>query len=265
MGVFSATAHNPTSPSIPKAPVPEGLNWDFWLGPTPRVDYVFLRKGDRTYTRCHAEFRWWYEYSGGKMTDWGAHHNDIAQWALGMDGSGPTEVESEGKKPSGEPNSYNCHPTFKVTCTYPGGTKLICSSKENGVRFEGEEGVIFVNRGVIWASDQKEKPEPGRRGKPGKKGGPSKILDTKLPSDAVRLYVSNHHMRNWLEGIRTRKECICTAEVGHRSVSVCHIGVISLRLGGKKLKWDPVKERFDDEEANKMLSRPMRGEWKLEA
>lgn len=218
--------------------VPDGLDWDFWLGPTPKVDYVKQR--------CHYDFRWWYDYSGGKMTDWGAHHNDIAQWGLGMDDSGPVAVESEGDAPSKEPNSYNCHPRFKVTYTYANGVKLICQSeKRNGVRFEGEDGKwIFVDRGHIEASDKK-------------------LLDEKLPENAIRLYVSNNHMGNFLDGIRTRKPTICPAQVGHRSVSVCHMGVISLRTG-KKLKWDPVKEQFDDAEANKMLSRPMRGPWKLE-
>jgi predicted dehydrogenase len=232
---------NPTGGPFKVEPVPEGLNWDFWLGTTPRVDYVKQR--------CHYEFRWWYEYSGGKMTDWGAHHNDIAQWALDMDKSGPTEVESEGAKPSDKPNSYNCHPTFKVTYTYPGGTKLICSSKENGVRFTGEDGKwLFVSRSKIEASDPK-------------------IIKEELPKDATRLYhVRGNHMANFLECVRKGKEPICPAEVGHRSVSVCHIGVISLRLGGRKLTWDPKKERFvDDDEANKMLSRPFRGDWKLEA
>jgi predicted dehydrogenase len=247
---------NPRGGPFKTSAVPAGLNWDFWLGQTPRVPYIR--------ERCHANFRWWYEYSGGKMTDWGAHHNDVAQWALGMDGSGPIAVESEGETPSSDPSSYNCHPHFTVTYTYPGGTKVICKSKgENGVRFEGEDGKwIFVSRSLIEASDQDPKPT---RGRGRKRGGPSKILDEKLGAGAVRLYESTNHMRNWLECIRSRKPCTCMAEIGHRSVSVCHIGVISLRLGGKKLKWDPVKERFDDEEANKMLSRPMRGEWKLEA
>jgi hypothetical protein len=142
----------------------------------------------------------------------------------------------------------------------------VCKSKENGVRIEGEDGKwIFVERGLIMASDQEEKPTRGKKGVPGKKGSPSKILEEPLPKDAVRLYVSNDHMGNFLDGVRTRKPCICPAEVGHRSVSVCHMGVISLRLGGKKLAWDPAQQRFDDSEANKMLSRPIRGDWKLEA
>ena len=109
-----------------KQAVPAGLDWDFWLGPAPKVDFIP--------ERCHYEFRWWYDYSGGKMTDWGAHHNDIAQWALGMDGSGPVAVEAEGEAPSTDPHSYNCHPTFKVTYTYANGAKLICTSKENDMK-----------------------------------------------------------------------------------------------------------------------------------
>jgi predicted dehydrogenase len=238
---------NPTSPAIPSAKAPEGLNWDFWLGPTPKVDYMELKQGNKTYTRCHYEFRWWYDYSGGKMTDWGAHHNDIAQWGLGMDDSGPVAVEATGTEPARDDHHYNCHPDFAVTYTYANGTKLLCTSKgENGIKFIGEDGKwIFVARGKISASDKK-------------------LLDEPLPASATRLYVSNDHMGNFLDCIKSRKECICPAQVGHRSVSVCHIGVIALRTG-KKLKWDPVKEVFDDAEANKMLSRPMRAPWKLEA
>ncbi len=231
---------NPTSPALPKVDPPKELDWDFWLGPTPKVDYIELVEGRRTYTRCHYEFRWWYDYSGGKMTDWGAHHNDIAQWGLGMDDSGPVAVEAEGKEPAREPNRYNCHPTFKVTYTYANGTQLVCShgqlegaldAKErghgNGVLFVGEGGKwIFVSRGVISASDKK-------------------LIDEPLPAGATRLYVSQNHMGNFLDCVRSRKPTICTAAIGHRSVTVCHLGVIALR-SGKKLRWDPVRERVDD-------------------
>src|SRR5262249_1885078 len=114
------------------------------------------------------------------------------------------------------------------------------------VLFVGEKDQwIFVNRGKIAASDPK-------------------LLEEPLPQSATRLYTSTNHMGNFLDGVRTRKPCVCTAEVGHRSVTVCHLGAIALRTG-KKLKWDPVKEVFDDPEANKMLSRPYRAPWKLEA
>src|SRR5262249_392297 len=121
---------NPRSGPLPVRPVPDGLDWDFWLGQAPKVDYVQAQGSKDKFqpSRCHYQFRWWYEYSGGKMTDWGAHHNDIAQWGLGMDNSGPVAVEAVGEEPSKEPNSYNCHPHFKVTYTYADGAKLFCMS-----------------------------------------------------------------------------------------------------------------------------------------
>ena len=133
-----------------------------------------------------------------------------------------------------------------MTFVYDNGVHLICTNTgENGVQFEGEEGWIFVSRERIGASDQK-------------------LLEDPLPSDAIRLYESNDHMGNFLDGIRTRKQPLCDAEIGHRSVTLCHLANISLRLGGRKLKWDPKKEEFvGDKEANAMLRRPMREPWKI--
>jgi predicted dehydrogenase len=264
---------NPTCQPIPLADVPKELDWDFWLGPAPKADYVERRDADRRLVNCRHpyEFRWFYDYSGGKMTDWGAHHNDIAQWGLGMDGSGPVAIEASGASPSKGPNSYNCHLTFKVTYTYGNGARLICSHTQlpgspdpkeskvsgrngrerterhdNGVLFVGDGGQwIFVNRGTITASDPK-------------------LLEEPLPSNATPLYHSDDHMGNFIDCVRSRKQTICPAEVGHRSVSVCHLGVIALR-SGKKLKWDPVQEHFvGDKEANRWLRREMRAPWKLE-
>ncbi len=234
---------NPEGP-FKEAEVPEGLDWDFWLGQTPKVPYIPQR--------CHYQFRWWYEYSGGKTTDWGAHHNDIAQWGLGMDKAGPISVESEGKQDT-RPNCYNVHYQFKITYKYPGDVTLTCmSGGENGVLFSGDKGWIFVSRGTIRGGT-----EPGKEDK--------KVIDEPLGKDATRLYVSNHHMGNWLECVRSRKDPICNVDIGHRSVTVCHLGNISLRLGGKALKWDPSEEKFiGDAEANGMLSRTMRAPWKLE-
>ncbi|NBO91075.1 MAG: gfo/Idh/MocA family oxidoreductase [Planctomycetia bacterium] len=250
---------NPVGGPFKTVMLPPELNWEFWQGPvSPHVEYVK--------ERCHYQFRWWYEYSGGKMTDWGAHHNDQAQWALGMDDSGPIEIIGKGDKPSDKPNSYNCHPNFEVTYTYSNGAQLVCmSGGENGVKYEGEDGKwIFVSRSLITASDEANRPQAGKKGVAGKPGSGSKLLNEPLGKDAIRLYaVKNGHMNNFLEGIKTRKPCVCTAEIGHRSVSVCHIGVISTRLG-KKLKWDPVKEQFDDADANKMLAREYHRGWKLE-
>jgi predicted dehydrogenase len=254
---------NPTCEPIPKVEVPEGLNWEFWLGPAPMADYVERKNKDGKMVNCRTpyEFRWFYEYSGGKMTDWGAHHNDIAQWGLGMDDSGPIAVEAEGTEPSKDPNAYNVHPSFKITYTYASGAKLICSNSQldgsadpkdpkhdNGILFAGEgDKWIFVNRGMIVASDKK-------------------LIDEPLDKDAVRLPdAKNDHMGNFLDAVRKGdpKLCICPAQVGHHSVTVCHIGNIALRTG-LKLGWDPVKEVFNHPEANKMLSRTMRAPWKLE-
>ncbi len=261
----------PQSPPIPKADPPKELDWDMWLGPTPIVDYMELKQGGHTFTRCHYEFRWWYDYSGGKMTDWGAHHNDIAQWGLGMDGNGPIAVKAEGSPTIKENNRYNVHEQFKVIYTYANGSNVVCAhtqlpgapdpkstlikrkdgkernvGHDNGILFIGEDGKwIFVNREIITASDQK-------------------LLDEPLSGSAQRLEVSNNHMGNFFDCMISRKRPICDVEVGHRSVTVCHLGVIALR-SGQKLKWNPKEERFEDEEANKWLSREMRAPWKIEA
>jgi predicted dehydrogenase len=208
-----------------------------WLGPAPWTEYVP--------ERTHGSFRHWYEYSGGMMTDWGAHHLDIAQWALGMDESGPVRVESQGQLPAGA-RSFNTATEFEVAYDYANGTRLIATHRgENGVRFEGDSGWIFVSRGRIEASNEA-------------------ILKDPLDSSAVRLYESNDHIGNFVDCVRSRKPTICPAEVGHRSCTVCHIGNISLRLGGRALEWDPVKEEFKgDEEANFMARRSHRKPWKV--
>jgi predicted dehydrogenase len=237
--VETRIGENPQGGPFPVKPVPEELNWDMWQGPTPSVEYVK--------ERCHYEFRWWREYSGGKLTDWGAHHNDIAQWGLGMDGSGPTTIEAVGDPVETRPNCYNHPKDFKVTFTYANGAQVICTGQgENGIKFIGENGSwIFVDRGHIKASDKK-------------------LLDEPLPKNAVRLYVSNDHMGNFRDCVRSRKRPICDVEIGFRSVTVCHLANIALRLN-TKLQWDPAKQEFvGNEEAQKMTSREMRSPWRIE-
>jgi predicted dehydrogenase len=237
---------NPKGTFQPSAP-PEGLDWDFWLGPCPKVDYVT--------ERCHYQYRWWYEYSGGKLTDWGAHHLDIAQWGLGTDDTGPISVQAIGEAPSGAANSYNCHPTFRVEYTYANGAKVIASDTTlpdtvgdkdtNGILFVGDTGKwIFVSRGKISASDPK-------------------LLEEPLKEDSIKLEVSNNHMENFLGCVKSRKKPICHVGVGASSVIICHLGVIALQTG-KKLDWDPAKRVFAQEEGNALISRPMRAPWKLE-
>jgi predicted dehydrogenase len=210
-----------------------------WLGPAPETPYIK--------ERTHGSFRHWFDYSGGMMTDWGAHHLDISQWGLGMDKSGPVKIKSTGtaQPADAEKRSFEAFLEYEVTYTYANGVELLATDKgENGVTFEGEDGRwIFVSRGRIAASD-------------------AKLLTDPLPKSAERLYVSDNHAQNFVDGIRTRKQPICNVEVGHRSASVCHLGNLSLRLGGRELNWDPKKETFkDDAEANGMINRKMRGGW----
>ncbi len=231
---------NPDSggPFKTEAP-PEGLDWNLWLGQTPDVPF--------TKQRCHYQFRWWYAYSGGKMTDWGAHHNDVAQWALGMDNSGPVKVTAiKGVQPHIE-NGYDCHKDFEVVFEYANGVPVHCMSEgENGVHFEGENGWIFVSRGALKASDPKMISEP-------------------LGSDAKRLLASPSHMGNFLDNIKSRGRCCADVEIGHRSATVCHLGNIAMRFSmGKPLNWNPSSERFQESEANQYVSRPMRGPWHLD-
>lgn len=238
--VEARIGENPVGGPFPIAEAPKNLDWDLWKGPTADVPYIK--------ERCHYEFRWWYEYSGGKLTDWGAHHNDIAQWGLGKDDTGPTRVTATGKAPTKDAQSYNCHPHFAVTYEYDDGVRLVTTSDgENGNRFIGEDGWIFVSRERIEASDPK-------------------LLSEPLGKDAVRLYNSSNHMGNFLEGVRTRKRPICDVEIGHRSANVCHLGSIALRLG-IPLQWDPKAELFTGpyaEKGNAMIAREYRSPWKLE-
>ena len=215
---------------------PPQLNWDFWLGPAPYADY--------SPNRVHYQFRWFSDYSGGKMTDWGAHHNDIAQWGIGADGSGPTSVETVEAEFS-ETGPHDVPLKFVVKYTYPNGVELFCHSEgENGVKFTGTGGWVFVSRGTIRASD----PE---------------LLKTEFKSSDQRLYKSDNHHGNWLDCIASRERCICDVEIGHRSVTVCHLGNIAMRLG-RRLEWDPAKEDFvGDEQASRMVRKPMRAPWQV--
>ncbi|MEY2881763.1 MAG: putative oxidoreductase YteT precursor [Verrucomicrobiota bacterium] len=226
-------------------PVPTELNWDFWLGPAPRVDYVKQR--------CHQTFRFWYDYSGGTMTDWGAHHNDIAYWAIGQ--LAPRTVSAR-ILTTPIRGGYDAFSDYEVSYTYADGialnirttkddsiygAKVNTPGQRNGIRFEGTAGWIWVNRDEIKASD----PE---------------LLKTPLPADAVRLYASANHMGNFFDCVRSRKAPICDVETGHRSATMCHLGAIAMRTG-RALTWDSAAEKFTGEharEANAYVQREMR-------
>jgi predicted dehydrogenase len=225
--------------------VPDGFDYDFWLGQTPKVEYVK--------ERTHFSFRYWWEYSGGTMTDWGAHHNDIVLWALDMDGSGPVSIEGK-QLVDMIPGGFTAASEYEVTYTYANGVVHTCKSttasewhggvkdpngQQHGIKFHGSDGWIWVTRGRIKASNRQ-------------------ILAEKLPEDSKQVYLSNNHMGNFIDCVKSRESPICSVETGHRSASLCHLGVIAIRLG-RKLRWDTNKEEFvGDAEANRYIAREMR-------
>jgi predicted dehydrogenase len=245
----------PTGPvggPFPEQPVPAGLNWDFYLGQTPMVPY--------NGKNCHWDFRWWYQFSGGQMTDWGAHHNDIAQWGNGTERSGPVEIDGKSLREM-IPGGFTAASKYRINLKYANGVtmnivdestrcerdvmkKTDKEGKEvtpNGIQFIGPDGWIFVTRGSIQASNEE-------------------LLHNPLPEGAIKLYESSNHMGNFFDSVRSRKEPICDVEIGHRSISVAHLGVISVRMN-QPLKWNPDKQEFagsNAKEANKWLTREQR-------
>lgn len=234
-----------------RAEVPSGFDWDMWQGQTPHVDYVP--------ERTHVTFRYWWEYSGGTMTDWGAHHNDIALWGLGRERSGPVQVKAQPLVTMIE-DGFTAASAYETEYTYEDGVVQRCRStpanawngsvvdpqgQQHGVKFVGTDGWIWVTRGRIEASQ----PE---------------LLTTPLPAAATRLVASNDHMGNFVDCVKNRKPPICEAEIGHRSATLCHLGVIAMRLR-RALTWNPVAEQFaDDAEANRWLAREQRHPWSYE-
>ncbi len=248
------------SPEIPVAPVPEGLDWDFWLGPAPKVDYRALpeeRKGYGggvpLYSNCHYSFRDWHEYAGGKLTDWGAHHVDIACWALGATATGPSKVTPieytlgcEYK--NGYPvvhDRYNVATDFVLRADMPGGVELIIqSSGDNGILFEGTKGRFFVNRSKITGAPVEE------------------LKENPLPEGAIeKVYggpIPKNHSVNFIESMQSRKQPISDVWSHNRMLEICHLSNIAMRLG-RAVNWDPAKrEIVGDPEANAFLARESR-------
>lgn len=217
-------------------PVPEGFNYDMWLGPAPEAPYA---PG-----RCHVNFRWILDYSGGQITDWGGHHPDIAHWGMGMELSGPVAIE-KGQASWAKEKLWNTATDFHFEAVYANGVRMVVSSRvRGGVTFQGSDGWVWVNRGGIEAA-------------------PLSLLDYEPAENEVKLYRSANHMRNFIDCVKTRKETAAPIEQAHRSITVAHLGNISLRLG-RDLKWDPQAERvIGDETAQAMLSRTMRKPWSL--
>jgi len=233
--------HNgPTCPPQSPQAVPEGFDYDKWLGPAPFEPY--------TPRRCHGSFRWIYDYSGGQLTDLGAHFADLAQWAHDSEYTGPTEYEGSAEFP--KDGLFNTPVRFRVVATYPDGARMICHDESEpgrgprGNKFVGTEGWVSVDdTGKITASSKA-------------------IMQKVNVAQRGYEYMTGHH-RNFLDCVKTRSLPISNAEVSHRSVTTCHAANICLRLG-RKLRWDPENERFlNDDAANSMLARSMRSPWCL--
>lgn len=219
-----------------KAPeaVPAGMNFELWQGPAPVREYR---------PALHPlNWRWNFDYSGGMITDWGAHHFDIVQWALDMDASGPVAVENIKVTLPDPKDLYNTATDFDFDYVYASGVRVNVSNKhENGILFEGEGGKsIFVSRDKL-----EMKPEELRK--------------DKIRDDEIHLYESKLHERNFIDCVYSGKPTITPAEVAHRSISIAHIANVAIRLGRTKIAWDPKKEQFPgDPDANALLKRPMR-------
>ncbi|MCH7726731.1 MAG: Gfo/Idh/MocA family oxidoreductase [Planctomycetes bacterium] len=246
----------PTSPELPVAMAPKHLDWNQWLGPVPVAKYHLLagaRNEPKSWGRCQYEFRWWYEYSGGKLTDWGAHHVDIATWGMDKTGTGPVSIDPlmvEHPVPfkDGYPtveNRYNTATKFKIKVDYADGVELtIRHDMSNGILFEGTKGRIHVNRGRLV-------------------GKPVEDLEANPLPDGVfeNVYKNRsltNHFRNFFESVAAGKEPISDVFSHHRALTTCHLAGIAARLG-RKIQWDPKNERIvGDEQAQSLVSRKPR-------
>ncbi len=242
----------PPGTNFPVTPPPADLDWDTWLGQAPRTPYIKQRS--------HYDFRWWYEYSGGRITDWGAHHVDIAQWAVAPDLPGPVSVEPVAvtlpmRFDRGYPtasNGFNTATHFNIKCTFANGVDLFIRDKvdnfpsDNGILIEGDGGYLFVNRQTLSGpavNDMKENPLP--------EGAVRKLpLQIEQPHE--------RHMLNFIECARTRTQPASDFYTHHKHLTTCHLANIAMRLN-RKIKWDATaQEIVNDAEADTFQSRLQR-------
>ncbi|MDR2811313.1 MAG: Gfo/Idh/MocA family oxidoreductase [Tannerellaceae bacterium] len=236
-------------------PIPKGFNYDMWLGQTPYVPYTV----DRVHPQQGYDRPGWLrceQFGAGMITGWGAHHFDIAHWAMDKEYSGPIEISGKAEFP--KEGLWNVHGPYETEMLYDNGVIVNgttdSADKPNGLLFIGTEGWIFVSRGDYQASPN----EPISAKSEALQASNPKILSPLTDNDPVRLYVSADHHGNWLESIRTGIKNITPAEVAHRSCTSCLLQHIAMKLN-RKLYWDPILERFkNDDEANAMIARPHR-------
>ena len=242
--VDAAVSGPPVFCDLPAEADEPGLDWDLWLGPAPQRPYNSILS-PRGMPKNYPEWRHYREYGGGGVCDWGAHHFDIVQWALGYDESGPVEFF-----PADQPEAQ-----FGVRWRYANGTE-VTHQKGNGVTFYGDQGKLYVNRGQfqLWL---------GGALKSEVMDDYSPLLKELLPANAVRLYRSTNQISDWIKAMQTRQLPVCDVETGHRSATVCNL-VNQVYFSGKGLKWNPKKERFVDGTGDaSWLTREYRKPWKL--
>ncbi|MDT8301562.1 MAG: Gfo/Idh/MocA family oxidoreductase [Sedimentisphaerales bacterium] len=218
-------------------PVPDGFDYDLWLGPAPLAPHQEHR--------CFYTFRFVQDYSGGETTNTGAHKFDIVQWGLGTERTGPVEIEDLGSE-FPKTGLFDTVSRIHFRARYANGVELICTPSGTGgaVRFEGTEGWVHMD----WNSFRTH---------------PESLMDTVIGPNEIHLYESSDHKRNFLDCIKSGQDPIAPVEVGHRSASICHLANIAMRLN-RKLNWSPDEEHFiNDEQANRFLSKPIRTPWHL--
>ena len=253
---------DPSGGSIKEIPVPPNLNFDKWLGCTPVVPYT----ADRVHHQAgsvkerYGPRPGWLRiesYCLGMITGWGSHHVDIGHWGMDTELTGPVAVDGKAEFPKS--GLWNVHGPYHIEMSYANGVTMVIDHQfPNGIRFEGSDGWIFVTRGAerVTSSD----PVPAGNAAKALQASNMDIFRTPLGENDIRLHESpngDHHL-DWITSMQTRKPAVTNAEQAHRSTSACILGWIAMKLG-RKLKWDPVNERFDgDEAANALLSRPER-------
>lgn len=244
---------DPPGPVFPEMEVPANLNFDMWLGATPEIPYtenlVHPQKGYGRPGWLRHE-----NYGAGMITGWGQHHYDSAAWGMDTEFTGPVTVQAVAEFPKS--GSWNVHGDFMVKHEYENGITVYTSGGfPNGIRYEGDEGWIFVTRGAYRVTESDPLPEGATKALD---ASDPKILNSKIGDDEIHLYLSEEQHGNWLDCIISRQQPISPAEIGHRACTVCLISHIAMKIPGV-LKWNPKAERFvDNDLANSMLSRPQR-------
>jgi hypothetical protein len=242
---------DPAGKDEPEMPVPPNLNYEMWLGSTPKAPYTENRVHPQNSLSARPGWLRIESYCLGMITGWGSHHVDIAHWGMDTELTGPLEIEGKAEFPKS--GLWNVHLAYHIEMKYANGVTMVMDNKfPNGVRFEGEKGWIFVSRGGARATASDPQ---SLENKPFASSDPK--LEAPQPGD-VELHASKDHHLDWLESIRTRKRAATTPEIAHRSTSACELGWIAMKLG-RKLRWDPVKEEFSgDAEASALRSRTQR-------